>query len=72
MMHNYGFGQAYYKDLLKRIRRKFILYFFEFYKNLHEFKSLNNLWDLNQFERKENPAHSTVLKAAQGPAAKAV
>jgi hypothetical protein len=46
--------------------------FLNFIKIYMNFKSLNNLWDLNQFERKENPAHSTVLKAAHGPAAKAV
>jgi hypothetical protein len=30
-MHNMEFGQAYYKDFLKRNPKKFILYFYEIY-----------------------------------------
>jgi hypothetical protein len=30
-MHTYGFGQAQCRDLLKRVPRNFISYFYEFY-----------------------------------------
>jgi hypothetical protein len=36
-MHKQGFGQAYCIDLLKRIRTKFILYWYEFSTKLYEF-----------------------------------
>jgi hypothetical protein len=46
-MHKMEFGQAYCQDLVKRILRKFIIYFLSFslfsmhFRNLHEF--LENL-----------------------------
>jgi hypothetical protein len=36
ILHKYGFGQAYCKDLLKGNPRKFILYFSELYTNCYE------------------------------------
>jgi hypothetical protein len=36
-MNTFGFGQAQYRDLLKRIQAKFILYFYKFYTNCYEF-----------------------------------
>jgi hypothetical protein len=41
-MHKMEFGQAYCKDLLKRILKKFISYFSEFYFVF--FKFLNLKW----------------------------
>jgi hypothetical protein len=37
IMHKNGFGQAYCKDLLKMILRKFISYFYVFYFLFYEF-----------------------------------
>jgi hypothetical protein len=39
-MHKMEFGQAYYRDLLMRILRKFILYFYDFYTIYYEFWNL--------------------------------
>jgi hypothetical protein len=36
-MYNMEFGQTYCKDFLKRNPKKFILYFYDFTKILHEF-----------------------------------
>jgi hypothetical protein len=36
-MHKSIFGRAYCKGLLKRIIRKFIFSFYEFYANFYEF-----------------------------------
>jgi hypothetical protein len=39
-MHKSIFDQAYYKDLLKKIQIKFILYFYEFCFVFYEFMSI--------------------------------
>jgi hypothetical protein len=36
-MHKNEFGQAYGQDQVKRIIKKFILYFYELYSIFHEF-----------------------------------
>jgi hypothetical protein len=40
-MHKIEFDQAYCKDLPKRILKKFILHFYEFYSILYEFLKFN-------------------------------
>ncbi len=45
-MHNMEFGQAYCKDFLKRNLKKFILYFYEIYFFILNFRNSN----LNEFD----------------------
>jgi hypothetical protein len=42
-MHKIEFGQSYCKDLLKRITRKFSLYFFKFYSIFYGFLNLKQI-----------------------------
>jgi hypothetical protein len=41
--HKYGFGEAYCKDLLKWILKKFTLYFSKFYFIFYEFQKLKQI-----------------------------
>jgi hypothetical protein len=68
IIHTYRFGQVYCKFLLKRILRKFILHFFEFYIIYYEFSKIKRIsWKLNRKRKLEKEKMLNSAWAETGP-----
>jgi hypothetical protein len=61
-MHTYGFSESHCRDLLKRIPRKFILYFSKLYYNFHAFYNFMQLCAIFKLKgnRKRKEKHGIV------------
>jgi hypothetical protein len=70
IMHKYGFGQTYWTNLLKRILKKFRLYFSKFYSIYYDFLKCKqffcNIKPNNDFWKKINEWIAHRLISARG------